>query len=48
MPHRLERQPTEAAVQAYLGDGVDVQLHEGTRVTGYAPNSEDAISKPNQ
>ena len=46
-PHRLERQPTEAAVQAYLGDGVDVQLHEGTRVTGYAPNSEDAISKPN-
>ncbi len=43
MPHRL----TEVAVQAYLGDGVDVQLHEGTRVTGYAPNSEDAISKLN-
>lgn len=35
----------EVAVQAYLADGVDVQLHEGTRVTGYAPNSEDAISK---
>ena len=23
---------------------MDVQLHEGTRVTGYAPNSEDAIN----
>ncbi|KAL0032947.1 hypothetical protein WJX77_007980 [Trebouxia sp. C0004] len=32
------------AIKAYLGDGVDVQLHEGTRVTGYAPNSEDAIN----
>lgn len=32
-------------LQAYLGDRADVQLHEGTRVTGYAPNSEDAISK---
>jgi len=47
-PHGLKRQLTEVAVQAYLGDGVDVQLHEGTRVTGYAPNSEDAISKLNQ
>ncbi len=45
--HRVERQLAEVAVQAYLGDGVDVQLHEGTRVTGYAPNSEDAISKLN-
>lgn len=32
------------AIKAYLGDGADVQLHEGTRVTGYAPNSEDAIN----
>lgn len=31
-------------VQAYLGKDVDVQLHEGTHVTGYAPNSEDAIN----
>ena len=32
------------SLQAYLGKEVEVQLHEGTRVTGYAPNSEDAIN----
>ena len=31
-------------MQDYLGDKVQVELHEGTRVSGYAPNSEDAIS----
>ena len=32
-------------MQAYLGDKAEVSLHLGTRVTGYAPISEDAISK---
>ena len=34
-------------LQAYLGDKADVSLHLGTRITGYAPNSEEAISKHN-
>ena len=37
--------PGGVLLQAHLGDDVDVQLHEGTRVTGYAPNSEDVIGK---
>ena len=37
--------PAYCGVQAYLGDQAEVNLHLGTRVTGYAPNSEDAISK---
>nr|QOL01198.1 putative extracellular protein TR9_010 [Trebouxia lynnae] len=32
------------AVKAYLGDKAEVSLHLGTRVTGYAPISEDAIN----
>lgn len=32
-------------MQGYLGDKAEVSLHLGTRVTGYAPDSEGAISK---
>ncbi|KAL3158805.1 hypothetical protein ABBQ32_011532 [Trebouxia sp. C0010 RCD-2024] len=32
------------AIKGYLGDKAEVSLHLGTRVTGYAPDSEGAIN----
>ena len=32
------------ALQGHLGEEVEVQLHEGTHVTGHALTSEDAIT----
>ena len=42
--HHLRKPSSCLSLQAYLGEAVDVQLHEGTHVTGNAPNSEDSIN----